>query len=137
MNRKIYLTLFVVALAVFSTLLSGCDFSKVKIGEVRMMYGENDDGHIAYTFSAFSGFERGSALAEAGQTIAFDYQASIDEGSLIIEWQTPDGEILWHTTVVESNQGTEIFPVESPGEHKLVIQGIGAEGDFVVSWEVK
>ena len=82
---------FLILALLFMLLLSGCDFSKVKIGEVRMMFGSNEDGHISYTFSTFTGFERGSAQADRGQIISFEYQANVDQGTLNIEWQDPAG----------------------------------------------
>lgn len=137
MNRNIFLTSILLSSAVFSVLISSCNLSQVKFGEVRMMYGDNEDGHIAYTTSTFSGIERGIALAEEGQTISFDYQASLDRGSLLIEWQTPAGEVLWHKNLTENGSGSDQLQAESPGEYNLIIQGRNAAGDFDVSWQVK
>jgi hypothetical protein len=137
MNRKVYLSYFVMIVVVLAMLISSCNFSKIKIGEVRMMYGDNQDGHIAYTFSTFTGFERGRALVEQGQAISFNYQASVERGSLDIEWQTPGGEVLWRRNVTEGVQGVEVFQVETPGEYTVIIQGKDADGDFDVSWQVK
>ena len=137
MNSKVYRSYFIVLAAVLATMISSCNFSKVKFGEVRMMYGDNEDGRIAYTFSTFTGFERGSALAENGQTISFDYQASIKNGSLIIEWQAPGGDVLWRKNLTENDHGAEELKIESPGKYTVIIQGKNAAGDFDVSWQVK
>jgi len=136
MKTKVYLSYIILA-AVLLSMISSCNFSKVKIGEVRMMYGDNDDGRIAYRFSTFTGFERGSAEAEKGQTISFDYQASVEKGNLIIEWQSPGGDVLWRKNLTENDHGADELKVESPGKYTVIIQGKGAGGDFDVAWRVK
>ena len=118
-------------------LLSSCEFSNIKIGEVRMMFGSNEDGHISYTFSTFTGFERGSAQAERGQIINFEYQANVDQGTLIIEWQDPAGEVMWQKSLLGEDLGNNEFVIESPGEYTIIIQGKDASGDFDVSWEIE
>ena len=118
-------------------LLSSCEFSNIKIGEVRMMFGSNEDGHISYTFSTFTGFERGNAQAERGQIINFDYQANVDQGTLNIEWQDPVGEVMWQKSLLGGDLGNNEFVIESPGEYTIIIQGKDASGDFDVSWEIE
>jgi hypothetical protein len=120
-----------------SILLSSCNLSKVKIGEVRMMYGTNEDGRISYDIRTFTGIERGSVQAETGETISFTYQAVLDKGSLMIEWQDPNGEVMWQKNLVESDQGAEEIEIKSSGEYVIITQGKGAAGNFDVSWQVK
>ena len=122
--------------AILSIGLSSCNFSKVKFGEVRLMYGGNDDGRIAYDIRTFTGVESGSLQAEAGQTISFNYQAVLDKGSLVIEWQNPQGEVVWRKDMNGSAAGDEKIVVEDPGEYSVFIQGKGAGGSFDVSWQV-
>lgn len=123
--------------AILSILLSGCELNKVKFGEVRMMFGTNEEGHIAYTCTTFTGIESGSVQAERGQIISFNYQATISKGSLIIEWQDPAGEVEWRKILVEDDHGKDELLVESAGKHTILIQGQDAGGKFDVSWQVK
>jgi hypothetical protein len=102
-----------------------------------MMYGTNEDGRISYDIRTFTGIERGSVQAETGETISFTYQAVLDKGSLMIEWQDPNGVVMWQKNLVESDQGAEEIEIKSSGEYVIITQGKGAAGNFDVSWQVK
>lgn len=125
------LSMFILILVI---LLSGCDYTKIKVGEVRVMYGSNEDGHISYDFKTFTGFESGSAQVEKGEIIFFDYQATVDKGSLLIEWQDPNGEIVWQENLSESERGNVEIGIETSGKYTIIIQGKNAAGNFDVSW---
>ena len=123
--------------AILSILLSGCELNKVKFGEVRMMFGTNEEGHISYTCTTFTGIESGSVQAERGQIISFNYQATISKGSLIIEWQDPAGGVEWRKILVEDDHGKDELLIESAGKHIILIQGQDVGGKFDVSWKIK
>lgn len=125
------LSMFILILVI---LLSGCDYTKIRVGEVRVMYGSNEDGHISYDFKTFTGFESGSAQVEKGEIIFFDYQATVDKGSLLIEWQDPNGEIVWQENLSESDRGNVEIGIETSGKYTIIIQGKNAAGNFDVSW---
>jgi hypothetical protein len=137
MNTKWQVIQLFIITGMASLLLSSCEFSKFKIGEVRMMVGSNEDGHISYNFSTFTGFERGRAQVLRGETIKFDYQAKIDNGTLQIEWQEPSGTVIWQKAINGSVQGSEDFLVEIPGEYVIIVQGKDAGGNFDVTWKIE
>ena len=117
--------------------MSSCTFNKIKLGDVRMMYGSNEDGHIAYTFSTFSDFEHGNVEASEGQIISFSYQVNIERGILNLEWQDPDGVVLWQKSFTEGDIGLTDIAVESSGLYSIIIQGKNSGGDFDVSWDLE
>ncbi len=136
MKRKDDLLLNLFFATILVLMLSSCDFSKVRIGEVRMMYGTNEDGHISYNYSTFTGVENGRIQVEAGQRIFFDYRVSVTKGSLVIEWQDPEGEIVWREKIQENKDGEEIITAESSGTYRIIIQGKNAGGDFDIRWQM-
>lgn len=135
-KKHIYLLFTII---IIGSVLSACDFtSKIKIGEVRLgMFGDNTDGLIFYSYSTFTGVESDRIQAEIGQTIAFSYQVSVDKGSLIIELQDPEGEVLWHQDHDTNAQDELEIPVETTGTQTIIIQGKDTGGSFKVSWQVK
>ncbi|MCK4897554.1 MAG: hypothetical protein KAS38_02160 [Anaerolineales bacterium] len=137
MKKKRFHIHILLIIAILSILLSGCKLNKVKFGEVRMMFGTNEEGHIAYTCTTFTGIESRSVQAERGQIISFNYQAAISKGSLVIEWQDPAGEVEWRKILVEEDHGKEEIRIESAGKHTILIQGKDAGGKFDVSWQIK
>ena len=134
MKKKFALIPLSIITLILAILLSGCDYTKIKVGEVRVMYGSNEDGHISYDFKTFTGFESGSAQVEKGEIIFFDYQATVDKGSLLIEWQDPNGEIVWQENLSESDRGNVEIGIETSGKYTIIIQGKNAAGNFDVSW---
>lgn len=137
MKTPDYFRLFLSITIALTALLSGCNLSNVKIGEIRVMDGINEDGHISYNYSIFTGFESGSMQADTGQIFSFYYEATVIKGSLIIEWQDPNGGVVWQKNLVESDRGKDEIVIEFPGRYTIVIQGKGASGNFDVSWKLK
>jgi hypothetical protein len=135
-KKRFYMNILLIT-AILSILLSGCELNKVKFGEVRMMFGTNEEGHISYTCTTFTGIESGSVQAERGQIISFNYQATISKGSLIIEWQDPAGGVEWRKILVEDDHGKDELLIESAGKHIILIQGQDVGGKFDVSWQIK
>lgn len=137
MKRKHASLRILIIIIMGAVLLSGCDFSRVKIGEVRMMYGSNEDGHISYNYSTFTGIENGSVQVEEAQTISFDFDVTVSKGSLNIEWQDPNKEVVWRKNLVESDRGYDQITVETSGIYWIIIQGTNAGGEFDVSWKIQ
>lgn len=133
MKKNIFLLLTIA----LSILLSACGLNRVKFGEVRMMYGTNEEGRISYDISSFTGVERGQLQAQTGQTILFTYEVVLDAGSLVIEWQDPQGEVVWRKNLLEGDHGDDEIEIDSPGRFTIFIQGSGVRGNFDVSWQVK
>lgn len=132
-----YSRLFLSITIALAALLSGCNLRNVKIGGIRVMDGINEEGHISYNYSIFTGFESGSMQADTGQIFSFYYEATVIKGSLIIEWQDPNGGVVWRKNLVESDRGKDEILIEFPGRYTIVIQGKGASGNFDVSWKLK
>ena len=133
MNRKrIILITFIL-----SVLLSACEFDKMKFGEVRMMYGTNEAGRISYDISTFTGTESGEFDAETHELISFTYSVDLDKGALFIEWQDPQGEVVWEKELSKSDHGEGEFGALYPGVYRILIRGVGAGGRFDVSWQEK
>lgn len=128
---------FVLFILILPVLLSACEFDKVKFGEVRMMYGTNEAGRIAYDISTFTGTESGEFEAETGQLISFTYSVDLEKGALFIEWQDPQGEVVWEKELSESDHGGGEFGALSPGVYRILVRGVGAGGKFDVSWQEK
>jgi hypothetical protein len=136
MRNKRYPAYILSFFMVVAGLISSCNFDNVSVGGVRVMYGSNEDGHISYNYTVFSGIESGSLEVEAGQRILFSYEVNVDKGSLLIEWQNPDGEAVWQKVLLESEGGGDVITAESSGGYRIIIQGKNAGGNFDITWTV-
>ena len=137
-TQKLYIYLLIITLIV-GILTSGCDFSsKIKIGDVRLgMFGDNEIGYLSYSYRTFTGVESNKVSVQNGDTLAFSYQVSVNKGSLNIEWQDPDGEIVWQEIFTTDAQGDIEIPMGTAGSYKIIIQGKDTGGSFEISWHVK
>jgi hypothetical protein len=136
MNKKLFHSSLYFGF-VLAFLLIGCNLGSLKIGEVRLgMFGDNSDARIAYTFSTFSGFENGSQRLESGESFQLHYEATLGKGSVLIELQDPNGEVVWQKSLQEHTQGSETIAAEITGNYTIIVQAKDAGGSFDVSWEL-
>ena len=137
MNKYNYFpTLLYIAIAL-TVLVSGCSSNSIIDGDVRMNIRTHGDGQIARIYDTFTGFENESLETEMGQTISIDYEATVNEGILIIEWHDPNGAVIWQKILAESESGHENIDIKYPGKHTIAIQGKKASGSFSVSWNLE
>jgi hypothetical protein len=114
------------ALLLMTSLLVGCGSSTVKVGWV----GSSDPGHIGYRYTTFDGVERKAFRAEAGQTMTFDYDVTVEKGSLVLKVGDPD-KVLWEETFREDAADTITLTAPQNGLYTIRI-----EGSFDLSWSV-
>ena len=132
--KKKYQILIIIILSI---ILSACELDKLKFGEVRMMYGSNEAGRISYDISTFTGNESGELEAETGEVISFTYSIDLDKGALVIEWQDPQGEVIWRKNFEESEIGEDEIEILSAGTYRVFVRGDGAGGKFDMLWQKK
>jgi hypothetical protein len=131
-NQKTLLMIILISFA-----LCACNLGKLRVGEVRMMYGTNEADHIAYEFKTFTGIEKGQIEVEHGAVIIFNYSIELDKGELLIEWQDPQGEVVWQKDFYKSITGENEIAIVLPGTYRIFISGKGASGGFDVFWREK
>ena len=83
-------------------LVSGCSSNNIIDSDVRMIIRTAQGSQISRIYDTFTGFETESLETEIDQTISFDYEATVNKGSLIIGWQDPNGAVIWRETLAES-----------------------------------
>ena len=119
------------ALLLMISLLVGCGSSTVKVGWV----GSSDSGHIGYRYTTFDGVERKTFRAEAGQTMTFDYDVTVEKGALVLKVGDPD-KVLWEETFREDAADTITLTVPQNGLYTIRIEGQATGGSFDLSWSV-
>ena len=88
-------------------------------------------------YRSFSGLERASFRAQAGQTIELDYDVAVEAGALGMKLNDPDGETLWEASFEED--AADVIRVEATqdGRYRLRIEGRSTRGGFEVAWRVE
>ena len=136
MNKpKYYLALLYIAIAL-TVLVSGCSSNDIFDNDARIRIRTDHGGQISRVYKTFTGFESEYLETAMGKTISFAYEATIDKGRLIIEWQDPNGAVIWRQILEESERSKVDIAIKSPGSYKIVIQCKETSGKFSVSWNV-
>ena len=126
------------ALLLMTSLLVGCGSSTVKVGWV----GSSGPGHMGYSYTmgyrytTFDGVERKTFRPEAGQTITFDYDVTVEKGALLLKVVDPDGESIWEETFRKNTADTVTLTASQNGLHTVCIEGQATGGSFDISWSV-
>ena len=130
MKRTLLLTM---ALLVVSGVLAGCGGrSTLKIG----WRGSDARRRKWANYVSFSGVERASFRAQAGEVIRLDYDVEVEKGSLTIQLLDPDGEAAWEKTFEEGDADEVVVRVSQNGRYRLHIEGNETGGSYDVSWEI-
>ncbi len=117
-------------------LLTGCGGGAYR--QVRIMWaGSSNSGRMEYRYKTFTGVERKNERLEAGDTLAFEYDATVDKGTLTLQIQDPDDASLWEATLRESAEDRVDLTAEQTGTYTIVVEGDDTGGEFEVSWEVE
>ena len=124
-------TLLALALLLMTSLLAGCGSSTVKVNWV----GSSGPGQMGYRYTTFDGVERKTFRAEAGQTMTFDYDVTVEKGALVLKVGDPD-KVLWEETFREDAADTITLTAPQNGLYTIRIEGQATGGSFDLSWSV-
>lgn len=130
--RLVALAVGALALLLMAGLLVGCSSSTIKVAWM----GSSGPGHIGYRYTTFDGVERKTFRSEADQTITFDYDVTVEKGSLGLKVVAPDGENLWEEMFRKDTADTVTLTATQNGFHTICIEGQTTGGGFDLSWSV-
>jgi len=120
------------ALLLMTSLLAGCGSSTVKVGWV----GSSGPGRMGYRYTTFDGVDRKTFRAEAGQTMTFDYDVTVEKGSLLLKVVAPDGESIWEEAFRKDTTDTVTLTAPQNGLYTIRIEGQATGGSFDLSWSI-
>lgn len=122
-----------VALLMLAGLVIGCEGGRtVKIG----FRGSDTRRQKTARYVRFSGVERKSLRLEEGQTVRFEYDVEVDEGTLTLSLIDPDGETAWERTFEEAGADEVEISASQSGRYRLRIRGEATRGSYDVSWRI-
>jgi len=132
MRRKFLLTLlFVVFLG---TTVLGCSAaSSLKKGWVET----SGLSHTNARYNYFDGVERMSFRAGEGDKIQLDVDIQVEEGSLALYLEDPDGNQIWARAFQEDAEESASLNAPQKGRYHLKVEGKAAEGGYEISWDVE
>ena len=124
-------TLLALVLLPMISLLAGCGSSTVKVEWV----GSSGPGYVGYRYTTFTGVERKTFRAEAGQTMTLGYDVTVEKGALVLKVDDPD-KVLWEETFREGAADTITLTAPQDGLYTIYVEGQATGGSFDISWSV-
>ena len=121
---------FLLVLLAISAILAGCASSSVKIG----WYESTSATNVSARYATFTGVERATVHAGAGQTITLTYDVKVNKGTLTLALDAPDGTPLWEETFQEDAADTVTLTAPDEGRYTVRVAGDATGGSFDVSW---
>jgi hypothetical protein len=112
--------------------LAGCGRAEVYLGWM----ASNRPGHMRACYAAFSGSKIRTVRTSTGGTLIVEYGTTVNQGTLTIGVEGPDGEKLWPVILDEDAEDAVVLPVEQPGRYAIVVRGEGTAGSFYLSWKM-
>jgi len=103
-----------------------------KVKWVEMNIGDTFKASYQY----FNGREVEFIKLDSGETFILSYDVVVEDGSLTLEWENPDEDLIWKETFLENDQGTFEFTSETDGRYRLIVVGDETRGEFNFSWEI-
>jgi hypothetical protein len=99
--------------------------------------GSNLPGNISYSYNKFTGKEIGYFKAEPEDIIIFEYIVEVDEGSLDIQIEDSDQEILWNASLQKNAEDKVQLSLKREGDYQITIIGNETSGRFHISWKLQ
>ena len=130
---KLGRTAFLISIILLAGLLTACEADRVAVG----MRETNLPGQWQATYTTFSGTEVDTFSVDAGQTLVLEYETEVEKGSLTIQVENPDDEVLWDTSFDEGDADTVRVDLEQDGRYAIVLIGEDTGGSWDLEWEIE
>jgi NADPH:quinone reductase-like Zn-dependent oxidoreductase len=124
---------FLISIILLAGLLAACEADRVAVG----MRETNLPGQWQATYTTFSGTKVDTFRADAGQSLVLDYETEVDKGSLSIQVENPDDEVLWDVAFDEGGADTIRVDLNQDGRYAIVLKGEDAGGSWDLEWELE
>ncbi len=98
--------------------------------------GMNYGNQYTATYELFDGKQKETIPLTAGETLTLIYDVEVKKGSLTLQFEDQEREILWAETFLESGEGVYAYTAETSGRYTLTVIGDQTGGGFDLSWEI-
>jgi hypothetical protein len=113
-----------------SFLMTSCASRSIRIGWL-----EHDASNRKQaSYRKFTGKERATIRASAGETLHLSWDVTVEKGSLTFRLLDPQKDSLWVESYLEDTQGSVTLPLPQKGIYTLWIQGGETRGSFDLTW---
>lgn len=131
--RKSPRTAVLTSIILLAVLLSACEADRIATG----MRETKLPGQWQATYTTFSGTEVDTFRADAGQTLVLEYETEVEKGSLTIQVENPDDEVLWDAAFDEGGADSVRVALNQDGRHAIVLVGEDTGGSWDLEWEIE
>lgn len=126
------ITLLVFSL-VLGLVLASCGQSSIEIGMVET----NLPGNWEASYQTFTGEKTDTFRAEEGQTLAIEYDFQVEKGTLNIEINNPEDQVIWDLQIEADQANTTQIHLTNSGRYSIIIEGQTTGGGWNIDWEIQ
>lgn len=100
----------------------------------RILYSGSKVGdQISASYELFTGVDKKTFIADAGDTITCSYLSSVEKGKLKMEIYNPDDILI--ISFSSNKTGTRELVIEKTGKHTVKVTGNQTKGRYQISWK--
>jgi len=122
-----------IVLLTTSLLLASCSQSQIRVGWIGNAIGDQTTAK----YTTFSGTQEKAERLESGETLNLSYDVEVNKGTLTLQIQDPNHEVIWENAFTEDSSDSVMLLAEKAGKYTILIQGKRTGGSFAVSWIVE
>ena len=114
----------------------GLDFGEVDNLQIGMVESSGFNSTEAH-FHTLTGRKSWRENLREGDTFSLEYDASLEKGSLLLQVENSQGEVIWEKTVAEGESAGEEMELTAgeSGTYTIAVVGDDAGGEYELAWE--
>lgn len=113
----------------------GLEFSKVDNLQIGMIESSGLNSTEA-RFHTLTGRKTWRETLQEGDTFSLEYEAEVEKGSLTLQVENPQDEVIWEKAVAEGESAGEEIELAAgeSGAYTIAVVGDGAGGSYELAW---
>lgn len=129
LSGKTFLLIILMAMLV----MVSCQSSVIKIG-YRCF---NSPQKFDCQYQQFTGKEVVTEELQPSENLELSYEVDVRSGTLFIQVIALDEIVLWDSKFAESDAGEVVIPASQEGLYRMIVQGDGTRGGFLIEWSIE
>lgn len=115
---------------------TGLAFQKADVVQIGMLERSGLNSTQA-SFHTLTGRKSWRENLQEGDTLSLEYEADLVIGTLLLQVENPESEVIWEKTVTEGEDvGEEIeLSADESGTYTIAVVGDGAGGEYELAWD--
>lgn len=114
---------------------TGVEFERVANVQIGMVESSGLNSTQA-RFRTLTGRKTWGEQLASGDSLVLEYEAEIEKGSLTLQVESPEDEVIWERTLTEGEDAADQIELNASenGTYTIAVTGDGAGGSYELAW---